>query len=171
MKDIKEKMAYISLKEAAKHCNYSQDYLKLRARQGKLRATKIGRNWTTRREWLEEYLKKVEESSGQKYTPLPRFNPFPFLLYTLLTILLATGGFFTFQYLDSQTSVGYTRGVFRDYIQWLNLQVKDVSMAEVKEFQAANFSEIFNKKFLKIVIPERTIEIKIEHVRFREIDR
>jgi len=46
---------YISLKEATKHCPYSQDYLKLRARQGKLKAVKMGRNWFTTKEWLEEY--------------------------------------------------------------------------------------------------------------------
>jgi hypothetical protein len=46
---------YISLKEAAKHCPYSSDYLKLRARQGKLGAVKMGRNWFTTRGWLEIY--------------------------------------------------------------------------------------------------------------------
>jgi hypothetical protein len=46
---------YISLKEAAKYCLYSSDYLKLRARQGKLKAVKMGRNWFTTKEWLETY--------------------------------------------------------------------------------------------------------------------
>lgn len=48
---------YISLREAARYCSYSQDYLKLRARQGKFRAVKIGRNWVTTKEWLAEYLR------------------------------------------------------------------------------------------------------------------
>lgn len=48
---------YISLREAAKYCSYSQDYLKLRARQGKFKAIKIGRNWVTTKEWLAEYLR------------------------------------------------------------------------------------------------------------------
>ena len=52
---------YISLQEAAQCCNYSQEYLSLRARHGKLRALKFGRNWVTKKEWLEEYLGKVEE--------------------------------------------------------------------------------------------------------------
>ncbi|MBI2626183.1 MAG: hypothetical protein HYW69_01145 [Candidatus Nealsonbacteria bacterium] len=47
---------YISLKEASKYCNYSQDYLKLRARQGKFKAIKIGRNWVTTTEWIKEYI-------------------------------------------------------------------------------------------------------------------
>ncbi|MFH1036577.1 MAG: hypothetical protein V1756_00705 [Patescibacteria group bacterium] len=48
---------YISLLEAAKHCNYSQEYLSLRARRGKLKSVKLGRNWVTKKEWLNEYLK------------------------------------------------------------------------------------------------------------------
>jgi len=47
---------YISLQEATKFCNYSQEYLSLRARHGKLKSAKIGRNWMTTKEWLEEYL-------------------------------------------------------------------------------------------------------------------
>ena len=46
---------YISLYEASTLCSYSQDYLSLRARQGKLKAIKIGRNWMTTVEWLTEY--------------------------------------------------------------------------------------------------------------------
>ncbi len=52
---------YISLQEATKYCNYSQEYLSLRARQGKLKAVKMGRNWVTTKEWLAEYLEKVKE--------------------------------------------------------------------------------------------------------------
>ncbi len=58
---MEKSINYISLKEAAKFCDYSQDYLKLRARQGKLRALKIGRNWVTTREWLQDYVNNVGE--------------------------------------------------------------------------------------------------------------
>ncbi|MFW6282477.1 MAG: hypothetical protein ACOC1P_00285 [Minisyncoccales bacterium] len=61
---------FISLKEAAKHCQYSQEYLSLRARQGKLKAKKIGRNWATTKEWVKEYEKKMEAyKKGKKYEP------------------------------------------------------------------------------------------------------
>lgn len=60
-KENKEKLAYISLQEASKSCNYSQEYLSLRARQGKLKSAKFGRNWVTTREWLTEYIEKSEE--------------------------------------------------------------------------------------------------------------
>ena len=53
-------MVYISLQEASSRCPYSQEYLSLRARQGKLKALKLGRNWVCTKEWLQEYV----ESSG-----------------------------------------------------------------------------------------------------------
>jgi len=49
---MNNKLNYISLKEAAK-------YLSLRARQRKLKAIKIARNWVTTKEWIDEYFKKV----------------------------------------------------------------------------------------------------------------
>jgi len=52
---------YISLREAQEYCSYSQEYLSLRARQGQLKAIKIGRNWATRKEWVKEYLTKVKK--------------------------------------------------------------------------------------------------------------
>ncbi|TSC75988.1 MAG: cell wall surface anchored protein [Parcubacteria group bacterium Gr01-1014_30] len=52
---------FISLQAATQFCNYTQEYLSLRARQGKLKAVKFGRNWVTRKEWLREYLAKVDE--------------------------------------------------------------------------------------------------------------
>ena len=60
--------SYISLQEAAKCCEHSQEYLSLRARQGKLRAVKIGRNWVIKKEWLEEYLTGIEEYNNNLKT-------------------------------------------------------------------------------------------------------
>jgi hypothetical protein len=57
---------YISLQKATEYCEYSQEYLSLRARQGKLKAVKIGRNWVTKKEWLEGYLKIFNNKNGQK---------------------------------------------------------------------------------------------------------
>lgn len=56
---------YISLSEAANRSKYSQEYLSLRARQGKLKALKFGRNWVTTPGWLEDYLYATEESMNQ----------------------------------------------------------------------------------------------------------
>lgn len=52
---------YISLAEAAQRSPYSQEYLSLRARQGKLRAVKQGRNWFTTSQWLDDYLSHVNQ--------------------------------------------------------------------------------------------------------------
>jgi hypothetical protein len=51
---------YISLMDATKLCGYSQEYLSLRARRGKLKSVKQGRNWVTTKEWLDEYIEKTE---------------------------------------------------------------------------------------------------------------
>lgn len=51
---------FISLQEATKYCEYAQEYLSLRARQKKLGAVKLGRNWFTTIEWLQEYVDKAE---------------------------------------------------------------------------------------------------------------
>jgi len=51
---------FISLIEAEKYCPYSADYLKLRARQGKLKAQKSGRFWFTKKSWVKEYVKEVD---------------------------------------------------------------------------------------------------------------
>ncbi len=54
-------MKYITLQRATDFCSYSQEYLSLRARKGKLKALKIGRNWYTTSEWLEDYIAKTNE--------------------------------------------------------------------------------------------------------------
>jgi excisionase family DNA binding protein len=46
----------ISLKEAAARFNISQSHLQLLARTGRLRATKIGRDWLTTPEAVAAYL-------------------------------------------------------------------------------------------------------------------
>ena len=46
----------ISLKEAAKLSGFSQGHLSLLIREGKLWGQKIGRNWVTTAEAVEEYL-------------------------------------------------------------------------------------------------------------------
>src|SRR3989338_2148850 len=61
------KAQYISLLEAAKISSYSQEYLSLRARQGKLRAEKIGRNWVTTKEWLAAYTETAETFKNNGY--------------------------------------------------------------------------------------------------------
>ena len=58
---MSQESEYISLQEAAKYSDYSQEYLSLRARQGKLKSIKLGRNWVTKTEWLKEYLQQVDD--------------------------------------------------------------------------------------------------------------
>ena len=51
------KNEYLTLSELSKKCSYSQEYLSLLARQGKLHAIKKGRNWLSTKEALDEYVK------------------------------------------------------------------------------------------------------------------
>jgi len=53
---------YISLNEAANLTNYSQEYISLLCRQKKIKGTKIGRNWVTTKEWVENYVNKTKGS-------------------------------------------------------------------------------------------------------------
>ncbi|MCX6738205.1 MAG: hypothetical protein NTY11_02225, partial [Candidatus Parcubacteria bacterium] len=57
----KDKKEYISLSKAAEGSPYSQEYLSLRARQGKLKAVKLGRNWATKQEWVDEYFAGMQD--------------------------------------------------------------------------------------------------------------
>ena len=49
----------IPLKELAQHSSYSQEYLSLRARQGKLDAVKLEQTWYSSMRALKEYSKKI----------------------------------------------------------------------------------------------------------------
>jgi len=74
---MKNKDKFISLQEATNYCSYSQEYLSLRARQGKLKSSKIGRNWVTKKEWVEEYLKTLgsEKIEPKKTLQIKRNEP------------------------------------------------------------------------------------------------
>lgn len=67
---------YISLQEATKFCDYTQEYLSLRARQGKLKSVKFGRNWVTKEDWLREYLGEiaVQKNSSPTFILKPIFS-------------------------------------------------------------------------------------------------
>jgi Fic family protein len=54
---------YISLQEATKYCDYSQEYLSLLARKGKIDAIKLKRNWVTTKQAVLDYVKSVSDTS------------------------------------------------------------------------------------------------------------
>lgn len=114
---------YISLSDASVYSGcYSQEYLSLRARQGKLKATKFGRNWVTTKEWLNEYLEGVNNYKNSKkkdgkgrVTDKHLFPSFSSLsnylqpvrkvrliavVYVLVFLLLSTGVVFGHPYLE-----------------------------------------------------------------------
>ena len=52
---FKKGPGYISLAEAAKDSPYSQEYLSLLARRGRIEAVKLGRNWLIKKEAIKNY--------------------------------------------------------------------------------------------------------------------
>lgn len=58
---LKDTQHFITIAEAAKGTSYSPGYLSLRARQGKLLARKIGRNWYTTHAAVEQYANQQQE--------------------------------------------------------------------------------------------------------------
>jgi hypothetical protein len=61
MEEINSDKNYISLFEASKLCSYSEPYLRLRARAGKLKSIKLGKKWMTTSAWLDDYAARVQE--------------------------------------------------------------------------------------------------------------
>jgi excisionase family DNA binding protein len=59
VKSTDESGRFLSLEEAAKLVPYSQEYLSLLARRGRLAAVKIGKNWHVTQEALNDYLAGV----------------------------------------------------------------------------------------------------------------
>ena len=113
-------MLYISLKEATKYCNYSQDYLKLRAWQGKLKAIKIGRNWATTKEWLQDYLTKIAQPPHQPQ-PQPRLARTFFLIFLILCLLIISGA----------GQLEYSVDTFKAYFYWMEKQIASLKFEKI----------------------------------------
>lgn len=62
----KDFLEYIPLCEASRHSGYTPEYLNSLARQGKLRAKKIGRNWYTTLVWLDDFISSTKEVKKEK---------------------------------------------------------------------------------------------------------
>ncbi|MBU1045568.1 hypothetical protein KJ616_00405, partial [Patescibacteria group bacterium] len=73
---LEDKKEYISLAKAAEGTPYSQEYLSLRARQGKLKAVKLGKNWATKREWVEEYILQKDQGEYISLAQVARESPY-----------------------------------------------------------------------------------------------
>jgi len=159
---------YISLQESTKHCNYSQEYLSLRARQGKLKAVKIGRNWVTKKKWIEEYLaifgngviEKVErpirpeiikppenlpvETALIKFSILSAVELLPKIRWgfvAALAFVLMISGFFIFWQVQPKVSFGKTATI-----------VVTIDSEEIKGSVVETFKDY--GQWLKSKIPE-----------------
>lgn len=120
---------FISLHEAAKLTDYSQDYISLLCRRRKLKGEKLGRNWFTTKEWVNEYVSKISENkennkSEEKVVPVRIIrknevrkickvnkigktgkSPFSLVKKIILTVVVSVvvvGGIFFIQYWTRQ---------------------------------------------------------------------
>lgn len=83
--DKKGNNGYISLNKAAEYSGcYSQEYLSLRARQGKLKAIKIARNWLTKKEWIDEYVEKVNNNYKNRASDIRKIQKKEIIKPTLI---------------------------------------------------------------------------------------
>jgi len=154
---------YISLQEATEYCDYSQEYLSLRARQGKLKSVKFGRNWVTKKEWLDEYLQKVESYNNFKIKQVSPPKNLPveldvstnffqpqFVAAIVLTIAFLFGGLFFIQdkseiafdrVYDSSQLAAVEKGgssIIIDYFVWLGEQFIGAGKKIVRGYDSAN---------------------------------
>ncbi|MBX4205344.1 MAG: helix-turn-helix domain-containing protein [Candidatus Doudnabacteria bacterium] len=68
-----ESRELLSLKEAAAISPYGAGYLNLLARKGKIKATKIGRDWLITKSDLFEYIKKQHQESTTREQHLAHY--------------------------------------------------------------------------------------------------
>ncbi len=154
---------YMSLQEATEYCDYSQEYLSLRARQGKLKSVKFGRNWVTKKEWLDEYLQKVEEYNNFKVkqvlppknlpvessVPVHFFRPQFIAAIVLAVVFLFTGLFLIKEnseiavdrvYNSSQLAEIEKGGgnLLTDYFFWIGKQFTGVGKKVIQGYVSAN---------------------------------
>ncbi|KPJ56507.1 hypothetical protein AMJ49_04660 [Parcubacteria bacterium DG_74_2] len=160
----KSKIKYISLQEATKYCDYSQEYLSLRARQGKLKSIKIGRNWVTTKSWLNNYLRQVNNyknnrnKKSEPIRPRQRQAPAP---ARIATRNVAGGPKIRFAFLPASLREALQAGALPDFIKQ-NLQEAAVAIAVFVLFLAGGvfaFQQIQNNPEFVEQITDSTKEL------------
>lgn len=156
----------ISLREAAEYTRYSQEYLNLRIRQGKLKGVKIGRNWATTREWMDEYVERINNYKNQRierkkkkaipppspFTPTPTsFRPGPrawsmAITLALIFVLGSVGTIFSYPYLEPAIKSIRISDLTTNISAGTNLITKELSQLvteEITEVGQSIFQTIF----------------------------
>lgn len=62
----KKETKFIPLSKAAKEIGRTSEHLNLLVRQGKLKAEKLGRNWYTKKEWVDEFFSSKKKPEKKK---------------------------------------------------------------------------------------------------------
>ncbi|MDD5589862.1 MAG: hypothetical protein PHQ47_01675, partial [Candidatus Portnoybacteria bacterium] len=159
-----ESLDYILLSEAPRYCRYSHDYLRLRARQGSLKALKMGRNWKTTREWLREYEEKFknferDEDKYKKWGP-PDLKPASIIEYAVKTPEIKTD-FWSFAFIASKArkcavdfalslrrvieGIAKEQEILKDVLRFIKLITTDLR-------HSLSFSKVFYSFFVLTVV-------------------
>ena len=159
MPNNRKEEKYISLLEAARIYGCTQKHMALMAREKKLRAIKLGRNWFTTLDWLKEYTKPVEDKKIKK----PFFNlqfkqafkkAFAFSLISLLL----------FSFISTAYVAAKERGLSLDPIKQLVSKIitLDFQSSNLASIRAFSFARPLYKKHLASVFDEiKTLDKKI----------
>ncbi|MCD6270792.1 helix-turn-helix domain-containing protein, partial [bacterium] len=159
---------FISLKEASELCSYSEPHLRLRAREGKLKAVKIGRNWATTKEWLDEFLRKTlqdkrkqqiqkekEPTQTQKSTGLKHISTPPLLTTktsillsapTLLPLIFFIAFLFAYTFANPQPFLSFLQSTFTPFSHSLS-SLKDELQPSSFSFLLSSLKSSFDPSF------------------------
>jgi hypothetical protein len=110
------KKKLLSMSQASKVCPYEQGYLSLLARRGEMKAEKVGRNWYTTIEWLNEYLLEKKPGDMINLDSKNEIGPSEIkklsaetwkIKWTagLAALTLVFAGFFVFQFILSKVNI------------------------------------------------------------------
>ncbi|MCG2696390.1 MAG: helix-turn-helix domain-containing protein, partial [Candidatus Portnoybacteria bacterium] len=106
---------YISLLEAARIYGCTQKHFALMARQGKLKAIKIGRDWMTTFQWLEEYTNYIDLANGNG-GKIPEISQFAKKIFVLSLVSVMLFAFFASAYTSFKDGVLQIPKPIEDFI-------------------------------------------------------
>jgi len=188
------KIYLIPLSEAAKLSNYTAEHLNLMCRKGILRGKKVGRNWHTTKEWLDEFLLSPKADNGKKYqrrkkTTLETLSPEELSLISGNTIDQAMQELIGLE--PEAVPVNIAKGDEEDLKYLLKEKEREVEELEHLHVQAKfgivkivqslfatiiitllifSGTNIFQKVFDRLTIPEKNIDADLSNDTFLTVD-
>ena len=160
MPNNRKEEKYISLLEAARIYGCTQKHMALMAREKKLRAIKLGRNWLTTIDWLKEYNKAREENNKKrqiKKAPVKKviFTPQVKSVFKK-TIAVSLISLLVFAFISTAYVAAKEKGLSLDPIKQLVSKIitLDFQSSNLASIRAFSFARPLYKKHLASVFDE-----------------